>query len=224
MTHPTSGLDTVATDALLTTTRSVRRRLELDRTVPRDLIEECIDVAMQAPMGGNVVRCRWMVVDDPELRSRIADSYREAYSPYRVSAQERSAAAGIDNSRITASADHLAEVLERVPVHLIPCHIAQPAGSDPFSLSTFYGSIMPAVWSLMLALRSRGLGSSLTTLHLQDAAEISTLLGIPETATQIALLPVGWYSGTDFQKVKRAPAGHVTYWNRWKVRNGADNG
>jgi nitroreductase len=216
--HP-GNLNTAATDALLTTTRSVRRRLELDRPVPRTLIEDCIDVAMQAPMGGNVVRCRWIVVDNPDLRGKIAEYYRKAYRTYRVLAQERSAAAGVDNSRIIASADHLSEVLERVPVHIIPCHIAQPAGSDPFYLSTFYGSVIPAVWSLMLALRSRGIGSSLTTLHLQYASEIGALLGIPDTATQIALLPIGWYTGTDFQRVKRPSAQYVTYWNAWKAAN-----
>jgi nitroreductase len=214
-----SRMDNAAIDALLTTTRSVRRRLELDRPVPREVVEECIDLAMQAPMGGNVVRCRWMVIDDPILRGKIADHYRDAYSTYRISAQQRSAAAGIDNSRIMASADHLADVLDRVPIHVIPCHIAQPAGTDPFSLSTFYGSVMPAIWSLMLALRSRGLGSSLTTLHLHDTNELSSLLGIPATATQIALLPVGWYTGSDFKRVKRPPAPHVTYWNKWKERN-----
>ena len=214
--HQASG--TLLTDELLTTTRSVRRRLELDRAVPRELIAECIDIAMQAPMGGNVVRCRWMVVDDPDVRAKIADLYRSAYHAYRVSAVERSAAAGVDNSRIFASADHLAEVLERVPVHLIPCHVAQPTGTDEYALSTFYGSVMPAMWSLMLALRSRGLGSSLTTLHLQHSAEIRSLLGIPDSVTQIALIPIGWYTGTGFQPVKRTPAEYVTYWNHWKSR------
>jgi nitroreductase len=215
--HQESG--TLVTDELLSTTRSVRRRLELDRAVPRKLIEECIDIAMQAPMGGNMVRCRWMVVDDPDVRAQIADLYRSAYQAYRVTAMERSAASGVDNSRIFASADHLAEVLERVPVHLIPCHVAQPTGTDEYALSTFYGSVMPAMWSLMLALRSRGLGSSLTTLHLQHSAEIRSLLGIPDSITQIALIPISWYTGTGFQPVKRTPAAHVTYWNRWRSRD-----
>jgi nitroreductase len=217
MTSSHRSSDTLVTDELLTTTRSVRRRLELDRAVPRELIEECIDIAMQAPMGGNVVRCRWMVVDDPDVRAKIADLYRSAYQGYRVSAVQRSAAAGVNNRRIFASADHLAEVLERVPVHLIPCHVAQPPGTDEYALSTFYGSVMPAMWSMMLALRSRGLGSSLTTLHLQQSTEIRSLLGIPDTATQIALIPIGWYTGSDFQRVKRTSAEHVTYWNHWKT-------
>jgi nitroreductase len=219
MTTQSKQPNTAATDHLLTTTRSVRRRLELDRGVPRELIEECIDIAMQAPMGGNVVRCRWVVVDDPVTRSKIAKHYRKAYAAYRVSAVERSLAAGVDNSRIFKSADHLSDVLDRVPVHLIPCHVGRPMGMDEYSLATFYGSVMPATWSLMLALRSRGLGSSLTTLHLQESGEIRSLLGIPDTATQIALIPVAWYTGSDFHRVKRAPAEHVTYWNHWKVRS-----
>jgi nitroreductase len=219
MTSSHRGIDSLVTDELLTTTRSVRRRLELDRGVPRALVEECIDIAMQAPMGGNVVRCRWMVVDDPDVRVTIADLYRSAYQGYRASAVERSAVAGVDNSRIFASADYLAEVLERVPVHLIPCHVAQPTGTDEYAMSTFYGSVMPAMWSLMLALRSRGLGSSLTTLHLQQSAEIRSLLGIPDAVTQLALIPIGWYTGSGFRPVKRTPAEYVTYWNHWKSRS-----
>jgi nitroreductase len=219
MTTQARHSDTAATDYLLTTTRSVRRRLELDRAVPRELIEECIDIAMQAPMGANAVRCRWIVVDDPVMRSKIAEHYRKAYRAYRVSAIERSLAAGIDNSRIFKSADHLSDVLDRVPVHLIPCHVGRPTGTDEYALATFYGSVMPATWSLMLALRSRGLGSSLTTLHLQESAEVTSLLGIPDTATQIALIPIAWYTGNDFQRVKRTPAEHVTYWNHWKTRS-----
>jgi nitroreductase len=204
------------TDHVLTTTRAVRRRLDLDRAVPRELVDRCLEVAQQAPMGANIVRVRWVVIDDPATKSEIAAVYREAYTAYRADAVRRLEAAGRTDDRGLVSADHLAEVLDRVPVLVIPCHVDRLGPDVPtFARSVFYGSVLPAVWSFMLALRARGLGSSLTTLHLQDEARVAELLGIPPTATQLALLPVAWTVGDDFRLATRRPAASVTYWNRW---------
>jgi nitroreductase len=217
-----TGIDVANADRLLTTTRAVRRRLDLDRPVSRELIEECIDVALQAPMGANIVRIRWLIVDDPAMKEKIAAIYVSSYQEYRKSAVERMAAIGRDeNDKGLRSADHLASVLGQVPALVIPCHIERPpADPTPYSLSVFYGSVMPAVWSLILALRSRGLGSSLTTLHLQCEAEVAELLGIPPTATQLAMLPVAWFTGDDFRAVPRKPAAAYTYFNGWKRGTG----
>jgi len=164
------------------------------------------------------VRVRWLVLDDPELRAKVAELYRTAYVDYRVGVEARLRAAGQPpRSRILDSADHLAEVLDRVPIHVIPCHVDRPpADGDPFALSVFYGSIMPAVWSLMLALRGRGLGSSFTTLHLQHESAVAKLLGVPDHITQVALVPVAYYTGHTFKPVERRPAADITYWNGWK--------
>jgi nitroreductase len=208
-----------ATDHVLTTTRAVRRRLDLDRPVPRAVIEQCLEVAQQAPMGANVVRIRWVVIDDDATKAEIAAVYRKAYAEYRADAVGRLERAGRTDDRGLASADHLAAVLERVPVLVIPCHVDRLAPEAPtFARSVFYGSVLPAVWSLMLALRARGLGSSLTTLHLQDEARVSELLGIPPTATQLALLPVAWTVGDEFGVAGRPAASVMTYWNRWPAR------
>jgi nitroreductase len=213
-------IDVANADRLLTTTRAVRRRLDLRRPVSTEIIEECIDVALQAPMGANIVRIRWVVVDDPEMKGRIAELYASSYEEYRKSAIERLAAVGRDeNDKSLISADHLASVLSQVPVLVIPCHIDRPPDDPtPYSLSVFYGSVMPAIWSFILALRSRGLGTSLTTLHLRHEEEVARLLGIPPTATQLVMLPVAWFTGDDFQTVPRQPAAAYTYLNRWKGR------
>lgn len=213
-------IDVAMTDRLLTTTRAVRKRLDLNRPVPRELIEECVDVALQAPMGANIVRIRWLVTDDPSIKMQIGALYASSYEEYRKSAVERLAAVGRDeNDKSLRSADHLAAVLGQVPALVIPCHVDRPPDDPtPYSLSVFYGSVMPAVWSFILALRSRGLGTSLTTLHLQREPEVAALLGIPPTATQLVMLPVGWFTGDDFQAIPRKPAAAYTYFNAWKGR------
>ena len=215
----TSGFDLADTDRLLTTTRSVRKRLDLTRPVERDLVLECLRIATQAPSGGNSQRWRWLVVDDPELRMGLADIYRKAYGPY-IEMQKAAivAAGGDDDGPILRSSDYLAEHLHEVPVHVIPCLLTRlPERPTPADTAGFYGSILPAVWSLMLALRSRGLGTVFTTLHLQHEREAAELLGVPATVTMVALLPVAHVTG-DFRPADRKPVEAVTYWNEWKAK------
>ncbi len=212
--------DLAQTDHLLTTTRAVRKRLDLTRPVPRDVVLDCIRIATQAPAGGNVQRWRWLIVDDPAMRAGLAELYRRAYEPYietqklaveKVGRTDASTMGIIDSS--TYLADHLAEV----PVHVIPIALDRvPPASKQGLLAGFYGSILPAVWSFQLAARSRGLGSAWTTLHLEYEAEAAELLGIPDTVSQVALLPLAYYTGDDFKPGTRKPAEEVTYWNGWK--------
>jgi nitroreductase len=204
---------------LLTTTRSVRKRLDLDRPVPRSVILDCIDLASQAPTGGNVERCRWIVVDDPNQRRRVADIYRRAYEPYieerRRLLGDATGPAADGTRRVMSSSNHLAEVMDRVPALVIPARFDRPPAESQRDMASFYGSILPAVWSFMLALRSKGLGSAFTTLHLDHEGEAAELLGVPDTATQVALLPVAYTVGNEFKPAVRRPAAEITYWNRW---------
>lgn len=210
--------DLAQTDKLLTTTRAVRKRLDLSRPVPRQLILECIQLSTQAPTGGNFPRARWVVVDDPELKSELADLYRKGYAPYMAAQKEAIARTGRPGmERILESSDHLAEVMHDVPAMAIPCGLDRlPPNPPPGVAQGYYGSLMPAVWSFMLAARSRALGTVFTTLHLAHEAEAAALLGIPSTVTQLGLVPVAYYTGDDFKPGQRRPADQITYWNEWK--------
>ena len=214
--------DLAQTDRLLTTTRAVRKRLDLTRPVPRQLVMECLDVAVQAPTGGNVQQWRWLVLDDPAIKAAIAELYRRAYAPYIEIQKSLVAEVGrtdASTSGIIDSSAFLAEHLAQVPVHVIPCALGRLTGQERSGhVSGWYGSILPAVWSFQLALRARGLGSAWTTLHLDYEAEAAELLGIPDTVTQVALLPVAYTIGTDFKPAVRRPAGEVTYWNSWRSK------
>ena len=205
--------DLAQTDKLLTTTRSVRKRLDLSAPVDPDVIMKCIDIASQAPTGGNSQQWRWVVVDDPDKRAALAEIYNRTARPYLAEGR-KNMAAGMEN--IVSSAEHLSDVLADVPVHVIPCILGRPENLDPMSLAGFYGGIIPAAWSFMLALRSRGYGTAWTTLHLPLEKEAAELLGIPPTVTQAALLPVARYRGDDFKPGTRRPAAEITYWNQWK--------
>ncbi|HZM31231.1 MAG TPA: nitroreductase family protein [Acidimicrobiales bacterium] len=220
MTTTPAGFDLGQTDRLLTTTRAVRKRLDFARPVEREVVLDCLRVALQAPSGGNTQPWRWLVVDDPEMRLGLADLYRKGYGPYiEMQRQAVRAAGGDDQSAIIRSSDYLAEHLHEAPVHVIPCLLGRlPEHPSPADTAGFYGSILPAVWSFQLALRGRGLGSAFTTLHLLHEREAAELLGIPDTVTMVALLPVAYTTGTDFRPADRKPVESVTYWNAWKRR------
>jgi nitroreductase len=163
---------------------------------------------------------RWLVIDDPALKLGIAELYRKAYAPYIASQRDAVEETGrSDAGGIMASSDHLANILHDVPAMLIPCYIGKPSPDlRQGAIAGMYGSILPAVWSFMLAARSRGLGTAWTTLHLGYEQEAAELLGIPENVCQVAMTPVAFYTGDDFKPGSRLPVEKVTYYNGWKQR------
>ncbi len=209
--------DLAMTDELLGTTRAVRKRLDLTREVPRDLIDECLELAVQAPTGSNSQTWRWVVVDDVNQRKALADLYRKGAEGYLSEAGAQAEGSGDNQTqRVFSSAMYLMEHLHEVPVHLIPCVQGRPP--EPVALtmaSGLYGSIYPAVWSFQLAARARGLGTALTTLHLIHEKEAAEVLGLPDDVLQVALLPVAYTIGTDFKRAQRPPVANITHWNKW---------
>jgi nitroreductase len=206
-------MDIASVDELLSTTRSVRKRLDLDRPVGRDVILECIQLAMQAPTGSNAQDWRWLVITDADKRAAIADIYSSVGAEYLAYAANNTS--DPQTRRVYTSAMSLTETLARVPVHVIPCLDRRFDGANLLLAATAWASIIPAGWSFLLALRSRGLGSVWTTMHLAKEQEVAAVLGIPPTVTQAALFPVAYTIGTDFRPASRPPAETVTYWDSW---------
>ena len=206
-------------EELLTTTRSVRRRLDLTRPVPPELISECIEVACQAPSGGNRQQWQWLVVTDAESRAFIGERYREAWYAYNAAGRPEYPAddpRAAQAPRLARSSQYLADHMGEVPAMVIPCIRGRVDGQSGSAVAALYGSIVPATWSFMLAARLRGLGSAYTTLHLKYEREISERLGIPfERYVQAALLPVAYFTGDTFQPAERIPLDSIVHWERW---------
>ncbi len=222
-------LDRATVDALLSTTRAVRKRLDLDRPVERDVILECIRLAIQAPTGSNLQRWRWMVVTDADKRRRVGEIYMRAMEPYMGAMTAGIEKADDQTRRVVDSTRHLIDVMGRVPVQLIPCQLGRPDEAVAlfqamgfenddmnFAASGFYGSAWPAAWSFMLAARSRGLGTAITTMHLAYEREVGELLGIPDSVAQLGLIPVAYYKGETFRPARRRPPEEITYFDTWK--------
>jgi len=217
-------MDLATVDRLLTTTRSVRKRLDLDRPVEPEVLERCIEIALQAPTGSNTQGWHFLVVTDPSKRAGIAELYKKGFEAYAAMQAQIRPPYGDDDlrarqlPRILDSAMYLVEHLHEVPVLMIPCVEGRVESAGVLAQASVYGSILPAVWSLMLALRARGLGSAWTTLHLMFEQDAARLLGIPDHITQTALLPVAYFTGKDFKPAKRLSAREFTHWNAWGQR------
>jgi nitroreductase len=208
-------------DELLTTTRSVRKRLDLGRPVPLEVVRECLEVALQAPTGGNRQGWHWVVVTDPELRRVIGDYYRRSYEAAYGGRTDRPVAPSADpearqaaQRRVQSSADYLAERMGDVPVLVLACiEAAEELPAD--NQAGLWGSLLPAAWSYQLAARARGLGSAWTTLHLRYEREIAQLLGIPPHVRQGVLLPTAYFTGQTFRPAPREPLDRVVHLDRW---------
>ena len=215
---PSETLD-LTLDELLTTTRSVRKRLDLEKPVPREIVMECLDLALQAPTGSNSQGWQFVFVDDDEKKKAIADIYRTAATPYLDAEKPTYGDSRDDRTPLVVdAAKYLNDHLHEVPIMMIPCLEGRPDGAPAGMSAGYWGSLLPAAWSFMLALRSRGLGSAWTTLHLvvdgeRQAAEI---LGIPfDKYAQGGLFPIAYTKGTEFKKAKRLPAEQLSHWNSW---------
>jgi nitroreductase len=214
-------MDLTTVDHLLTTTRSVRKRLDLSRPVEPELIEKCIELSLQAPTGSNTQGWRVMVITDAAKRKVIADYYAAAFKVYAdpdnpmVEPPPEGSLRAEQMPRVLDSATYLAEHFHEVPVFVLFCIEGRVEEMPVVMQASIYGSILPAAWSFMLAARSRGLGSAWTTIHLFNEKEVAELLGIPAEFTQAALFPVAYFTGTDFKPAKRIPATELTYWDAW---------
>lgn len=198
-----------AVDHALSTTRSVRRRIDWARPVEPEVLESAIDVAVQAPTGANAEAWRFLVLTEPEPKRAVAELYRRALGRFRETRSEAAQKPAVND---------LAERMHEIPALVIVCSEGVPDPTSRPLQVAFYASVLPAAWSLMVALRARGLGATWTTLHLLHEREAAAALGIPDGVTQTVLLPVGYVLDAVLKPAPRRPAREVTYWNRWGDR------
>ena len=208
-------------DEVLTTTRSVRKRLDFDKPVDRATVEECLEIAMQAPTGSNRQGWHWVVVEDADRKRAVAGVYQRNFEEYRSMPGAEYApgdSRGERQDKVRDSAGYLSDNFHRAPLLLIPCLWGRVDNASVVQGAGAWGSLLPAVWSFMLALRERGLGSAWTTIHLMNDGEreVAEILGIPfDKVTQGGLFPIAYTIGTDFKPAKREPLATILHWDEW---------
>lgn len=208
-------------DHALTTTRAARKRLDFSRPLPREVILECISIAVQAPTGSNRQGWQWVVVTDPDIKRKIGAHYTKSWYDYAAAGRPEYAEDDPrrdQQPRVVSSARFLADHMGEVPAMVIPCHdgrVDRPGTSNAV-IAGLYGSILPAAWSFCIAARARGVGTTWTTLHLVYEKEVAEILGIPyESVTQAALIVAGYFTGEDFKPAVRMPLENIVHWERW---------
>jgi len=212
----------LSADELLTTTRSVRKRLDFARPVEAELIRECLDIAAQAPTGGNRQNWHFVVVTDAQQRQALGDIYRRGFILYLQRALSTYSGSKLTREqmatlvRVRDSSQYLADHMYEVPVLVVPCIQGRVDGLSPVDQAGTWGSILPATWSFMLAARARGLGTCWTTVHLSYEQEAAEALGIPfEKVSQAGLIPVAYTLGTEFKPAGRVSLDSIMHWDRW---------
>jgi nitroreductase len=218
-------MDLATADHLLTTTRSVRKRLDFSKPVDLAVVGRCLEIAFQAPTGSNAQGWSFVVVTDADKRRGLAELYRKAFELYANNPDLRPTFGDDDLRmkqlpRVVESAMYLAEHMHEAPVLVIPCIEGRVENAGTLAQASVYGSILPAAWSFMLALRASGLATAWTTLHIMFEQDAAKMLGLPEHVTQTALFPVAHYTGTDFKPAKRIPSAQLVHWNSWGTHRG----
>jgi len=219
--HDRSMRLNLTADELLSTTRSVRKRLDFDRPVERQIVEECFELALQAPTGSNRQGWQFVVVEDDEIKRQIAEIYAANFYEYAAMPRPEYGESDTRTDRgdaVASSASYLADNFHRVPLMMIPCIEGRLDNAGVMMGASAWGSLLPAVWSFMLALRERGLGSAWTTLHMLHDGEqrVAELVGIPaDKYSQGGLFPIAYTKGTDFKPAPRLPLDNVVHWARW---------
>ena len=218
----TPGRLGLGADELLSTTRAVRKRLDLERPVDMTLIDECLDLAAQAPTGSNAQGWHFVVVTDPAKRARLGELYRAGFEMFYGDREAAEAGLPTDDpdyvattKRVIDSASYLAEHMGEVPVMVVPCVEGRTDGGNVVIQASVWGSLLPAVWSFMLAARERSLGTCWTTLHLIHEAEAAELLDLPDNVMQGALIPVAHTLGTDFRPAPRRDMSRIVHHDTW---------
>ncbi len=210
-------------DEVLRTTRAIRKRLDFDRPVPRDVIRECLDIAVQAPTGSNRQNWHFVVVTDEAQRNAIGDLYRRSVAAAQSDVKTLTRIAPADTetydaqtARVNSSAHWFFDHIQRSPGMLIPCITGRTDGPWRMATASHVGSVIQAAWSFMLAARARGIGSVWTTVHLALEEEAAGILDIPYAEVmQVALIPFGYATGNPFREATREPLDLVTHWDRW---------
>jgi nitroreductase len=218
-------MDLATVDHLLTTTRSVRKRLDFSKPVDLAVVGRCVEIAFQAPTGSNAQGWSFVVVTDADKRRGLAELYRKAFELYANNPDLRPTFGDDDLRmkqlpRVVESAMYLAGHMHEAPVLVIPCIEGRVENAGTLAQASVYGSILPAAWSFMLALRASGLATAWTTLHIMFEQDAAKILGLPEHVTQTALFPVAHYTGTDFKPAKRIPSAQLVHWNSWGTHRG----
>jgi nitroreductase len=210
-------------DELLSTTRAVRKRLDVGRPVPDDLVRECVAAAMQAPSGSNNMTMQFVVVRDAEKRAAIGEVYRQCYEIYKGldgiyvgSITKPTESEQAQQQRVQTSADFLGDHMGDAPVLVIACTAGRADGVPAMIAASMMGNILPATWSFMLAARARGLGTAWTTVHLMMEQQVAEIVGIPfDDVQQVCLTPLAFTVGTDFKPAARPEPDTIIHWDVW---------
>ena len=211
-------------DHVLRTTRSVRLRLDFDKPIDPAVLEECLEIALQAPTASNSQQWQWVMITDPDKVAAVAEVYRKSFEVLAARPPEERPVYDAADSRtlqaekVTRSATYLAAEMHRCPALLLACINGRVEDLGPMAQAGVYGSILPGAWSFMLAARARGIGTAWTTLHIRHEDEVAELLGIPAHITQAALFPIAYFAGDDFKPAPRVPLSEVVHWNQWGQR------